>query len=342
MSILLAILGISALVIIHEAGHYFAARAFGMRVLKFSIGFGPTIAKWQPKDSPTVFQIGLIPFMAYVQFAGATPGEETDPNDPELYNNKSALARVITTFGGPFANYLAASIMVFALAMTGYHDENPPLEPMIVENVMDGSPAQKAGIRSGDIIRAANGKPIKTVLDLIAVTDKRADMATEYLVERNGKQLAPFTIVPKNEQGHGKAGIVAKPRIEPMAVDRALGYSVTYPFELTVSSLQGFAHMIKERTTQGLVGPVGMVKIVAKNSDSPAHTMNILILISVSLGFFNLLPLPGLDGGKLAFLGYEVITRKRVNERIENMVHAVGIVLLLCVIALVTLRDIPG
>jgi ferredoxin len=82
MSILLAVLGISVLVIVHEAGHYFAARAFGMRVLRFSIGFGPTIAKFQPQGSSTIFQVGLIPFLAYVQIAGMNPAEENDPDDP--------------------------------------------------------------------------------------------------------------------------------------------------------------------------------------------------------------------------------------------------------------------
>ena len=81
---IIAILGISVLVIVHEAGHYLAARAFGMRVVRFSIGFGPVIAKWQPKGSPTVFQISAVPFLAYVQIAGMNPAEENDPNDPEL------------------------------------------------------------------------------------------------------------------------------------------------------------------------------------------------------------------------------------------------------------------
>jgi regulator of sigma E protease len=342
MSILLAILGISALVIVHEAGHFLAARAFGMRVLRFSIGFGPTIAKWQPPGSPTVFQVSLIPFLAYVQIAGMNPAEENDPDDPELYPNKGVFARFVTIFAGPFANYITASALVFALATMGHHGENPPHEPMVVETVQDGSPAKGAGIVPGDIIRSADSKPVRHVLDLIEITGKRAGKPTQYVIERDGKLLSPLTITPIDDHGRGIIGIVPKARNDPMPAGRALGYSILYPFELTLHQLEGFVHMFKQGSTEGVVGPVGMVKIVATRTGSFVQLANVLILISVALGMFNLLPLPALDGGRLVFLGYEVITRKRANERVENMVHTVGLVLLLCLIALVTLRDVAG
>ena len=342
MNILLAILGISAVVIVHEAGHYFAARAFGMRVLRFSVGFGPTIAKFQPKDSPTVFQVGLIPFMAYVQIAGMNPAEENDPNDPELYPNKSAFARFTTIFAGPFANYITASALVFALAMFGHHGENPPHQPMVVETVQPESPAMKAGIRPGDVIAEANGKPVRHVLDLIKITADRAGKPTTYVIERNGTKLAPFTIKPIDDHGRGVIGIIPRVALTPMPVGRAIGYSIAFPFELTMQQLEGFRMMFREGSTEGVVGPVGMVKIVATRTGSFVQLANVLILISVALGMFNLLPLPALDGGRLAFLGYEIVARKRANERVETMVHTVGLVLLLCLIALVTLRDVAG
>ncbi len=341
MNILLAILGISALVIVHEAGHYLAARAFGMKVLRFSVGFGPTIARFQPKESPTVFQVGLIPFMAYVQIAGMNPAEENDPNDPALYPNKSVFARFMTIFAGPFANYLTASALVFVLAMMGYHNENRPYEPMVVETVQPSSPAARAGIQPGDVIRKANDKPVRNVVDLIEITADRAGKATSYAVERNGKLLEPLTITPVEDHGRGVIGIIPKMALEPMPVGRAIGYSIAYPYELTVQQLEGFRMMFRQGSTEGLVGPVGMVKFVARSGNF-VQLANVLILISVALGMFNLMPLPALDGGRLVFLGYEIITRRRANERIETMVHTVGLVLLLCLIALVTLRDVAG
>jgi regulator of sigma E protease len=191
------------------------------------------------------------------------------------------------------------------------------------------------------VIRQANGVPVKNVLDLIRVTAERAGKPTDYLVERAGKPLAPLTITPMDDHGRGIIGIV--PRIDhtPMPVGKAVVYAVAYPYELTVQQLEGFRSMYKQRSTEGVVGPVGMVKLVSKTTNFVQLT-NFIILISVALGMFNLMPLPALDGGRLAFLGYEIITRRRANERIETMVHTVGLVFLLCLIALVTLRDIAG
>src|SRR5689334_18963078 len=107
--ILAAIFGLSLLVTLHEAGHYLFARMFGMRVLRFSIGFGPVLASYRPKNSETVFQVGAIPFLAYVLVAGTNPAEEPDPNDPELYANKGLWPRILMNLGGPLANYLTAS-----------------------------------------------------------------------------------------------------------------------------------------------------------------------------------------------------------------------------------------
>lgn len=342
MSILLAVLGISVLVIVHEAGHYLAARAFGMRVLRFSIGFGPTIAKFQPQGSSTVFQVGLVPFLAYVQIAGMNPAEENDPDDPGLYSNKGVFARFVTIFAGPFANYLIASALVFVLALMGHHGENPPHEPMVVDTVQPGSPAADAGIQPGDVIVRANDKPVRHVGDLIEITATRADKPTVYIVQRDGKELPPLTLTPIDDHGRGIIGIIPKVRRDPMPVGRAVAYSVVFPFELTMHQLEGFAQMFKQGSTEGVVGPVGMVKIVATRTGSFVQLANILILISVALGMFNLMPLPALDGGRLVFLGYEIITRRRANERVETLVHTVGLVLLLCLIALVTLRDVAG
>jgi regulator of sigma E protease len=103
------------LAIIHEAGHYFVARAFKMRVTRFSIGLGPSIFKYRPKGSPTTFQVCAVPLLAYVQIAGMNPHEEYDADDPGLYPNKGVMARMLTIAAGPVANYLAASLIMFGL-----------------------------------------------------------------------------------------------------------------------------------------------------------------------------------------------------------------------------------
>jgi regulator of sigma E protease len=344
LQILVAIFGMSLLVIVHEGGHYLVARAFGIRVTRFSIGFGPVLAKWQPKDSPTVFQVCAIPFLAYVMIAGMNPADEIDPNDPGLYPNKSILARTLTIFGGPFANYLAASLMIFGLALSGWRDDVPS-EPMVVDAVEPGSPAARAGLRTGDVILEANGKPIRNVKELIGVTSPRAGQATAYIIKRDGTLLPALQITPRTMEGRGVIGV--SPRQEavyrPRPVGEAASMAVRLPWLLTVANLEGMADLIRRRSTDGITGPVGMGKLVAQQAEKGIYAFVwILVLISVALGYFNLLPFPALDGGRLMFLGYEIVTRRRPNERIEAAIHTVGLLFLIGVIALVTLRDVVG
>lgn len=342
LTILLAIVGISVLVIVHESGHYLAARAFKMRVLRYSIGFGPTLFRYKPKNSPTTFQVCAVPFLAYVQIAGMNPHEDVDPNDPELYSNKSVFARIVTIVAGPLANYLTASLLVFGLALSG-ELRHEMVEPMTVADVTQPSPAARAGIRPGDQIVEANGQRIRNVEDLIRVTSPRANKATQYVVVRDGRRLAPLTITPEAMESRGVIGVTAKTRPVPLGVGEAAKESVVRPFQITVLQLVGIAHLIRTRTTEGLTGPVGMGKIVAEQAGKgPAEYIGILMVLSVALGMFNLLPFPALDGGRLAFLGYELITRRRPNERFEAMVHTVGILFLLGVLVLVTFRDVMG
>lgn len=343
--ILVAILGLSVLVIVHEAGHYFAARFFGMRVTRFSIGFGPALVTYRPRNSPTTFQICAIPFLAYVMIAGLNPVEEIEPDDPGSYANKSVFARIVTSFAGPFANYLAASLLVFGVGMAYGWPESKNIEPMIIESIEPGSPAAEAGLRAGDVVVEADGKPIHDVKELIAVTSPRAGVATNYVIERDGKRLGPLTITPKLTLGEGKIGVSAQREIinRHLSLGEAAFVAVAYPFELTKRNLSGIFDLVQRRSTEGITGPVGMGKIMAEQAEKGAvHFIQILIVISVALGLMNLLPFPALDGGRLMFLAYEVVTRRKPNERIEATVHAVGMLFLLGVIALVTLRDVVG
>lgn len=343
--VIITVLSISLLVIVHELGHYLAARAFGMRVTRFSIGIGPTLAKFQPKGSPTVFQIGAIPFMAYVMIAGMNPAEDADPNDPSLFPNKGVFARMFTIFAGPLANYLAASVMIFGLVTTiGWRDQTP-VEPMTVGDVMPETPAARAGLVEGDVILRANGHDISNVEQLIEQTKDRAGLATEYVVKREDGSVSTLMITPSAIDGSGKIGVT--PRVDTIYVVHApleaLDKAISLPWLITIRNLEGLADMVERRTTEGLTGPIGMGKLMAAQVERGAFDFVwLVIVISVALGLFNLLPIPALDGGRLVFLGYELITRRRPNERIEQTVHAVGLLFLLGLIVLVSIRDLAG
>ncbi len=344
IDILVAILGLSILVTVHEYGHYIVACRSGMRVLKFSIGFGPAIWKFRPKGSSTQFQIGIVPFLAYVQIAGMNPQDKEDPNDPALFQNRSWLARAATIAGGPAANYLAASLLAFGLAVTGW-PEDVAKSPMTVGELSDGFPAQQAGLQVGDVILQADGRAVENVEDLIEVTSPRGGQPTEYLVERDGVRLPVFTIVPNDNDGRGVIGVVpqSERRYVPMPLWDSTKAAVMLPIRITAAQIAGIGDMMKRGSTEGLTGPVGMTKIVSDQAhEGPAEYVRVLILLSVALGMFNLLPFPALDGGRLVFLFVELVTRKRPNERLEALVHTIGIVFLLSMLVLVTFRDIVG
>jgi regulator of sigma E protease len=276
VKVLLGILGISLLVIIHESGHYLAARAFGMRVLRYSIGLGPALVRYQPKGSPTIFQVCAVPFLAYVQIDGMNPAESVDPDDPGLYANKGMLARFVTIMAGPAANYLFASLAVFILALshpsllTTIRDAGMASAPPVVSAVVEGSPAEAAGLQEDDLIVEANGKPVPSQRRLIGVLRPRAEMETVFLVERGGERIER-TIVPNRaeDDGRGLIGVQLRaPAVPPMGVGEAARQAVVVPFLVTVATLDSIRQMIRASTSEGLVGPVGMTRAVADSVEA--------------------------------------------------------------------------
>src|SRR5579859_5725385 len=178
---LVAILGLAVLMIVHEAGHYFAARRFGMRVVRFSIGFGPTIWRHKPKDSPTVYQVALIPFLAYVQIAGMNPYEETDPKDPGSYMNASLWGRIVTIAAGPLTNYFFASVLIFFGLLIG-GKEVPDEASMKV--AVEPGPAQIAGVESGDRILEVNHTPVHNWDELKKAVSSHPGEEIDLMIDR--------------------------------------------------------------------------------------------------------------------------------------------------------------
>lgn len=359
LEIFLAVVGLSILVIAHESGHYLAARAFKMKVLRYSIGFGPTLFKYQPKGSDTVFQVAAIPFLAYVQIAGMNPYEENDPEEEGLFNDASRLGRIVTIAAGPFANYLTAAIIALAIGLVGwppgifhrlYPDdarvEIPAIVP-IASDILEDSAAAEAGVEVGDQIVAVAGTEVANMEELRAQTQAHGGEATEYVVLRDGERV-PLTVTPRVVDGNALIGMQAEsPEIDIGPVQLGFGEAATLaiavPWKLTVYQLSAIGNMITQLDSSNLGGPVAIAKgFGAAAQQGVVSFFVMMMMMSVALGLFNLLPFPALDGGRLFFLAYEVITRRKPNERFEAAVHTVGILILLVVLALVTVRDIAG
>jgi regulator of sigma E protease len=356
----IAIAALGFLIVVHEAGHFFVARWCGMRVERFSIGFGPGILKRTAK-SGTVFQLAPIPFGGYVEIRGMNLVEDIDPEDKEAYPNRPAWQRFATIFAGPGTNYLSAVFLAFGLYTC--HGVDSAEQYYGVGAINKGYDAEHK-LHEGDRILAIDGKPIYFAVAEITATTKPeklrdrvnasgADQVT-LTIRRDGKTFdVPITLKPGfekdgtpilDDQKHQirLLGIVPEIQVEQVDVGviNAVGASLRYPIDQTVAIGRGLYAIVIGEEKADVGGAPRIVEEFKKAFQLGWSTgLKLLMMLSVYLGLMNLFPLPALDGGRLVFLGYELITRRRANPKIESTVHMAGIMVLIVVMVLVTLHD---
>ncbi|HVU52328.1 MAG TPA: M50 family metallopeptidase [Polyangia bacterium] len=336
-AIALAVLALGLLIVLHEGGHFVVARLCGMRVERFSIGFGPTLLgfKWRG----TLFQIAPIPLGGFVQITGLNPNEEFDKSDPSVYPNRPRWMRLLTIIAGPAANYLTAVLLtLFVLMAYGM----PSKTQKIIEPVK-GKPAMVAGLKANDVLVSANGQPVSADAPISDVIRAGAGAPVTINVLRDGHPMT-FVVTPERQSsGAYQVGISigAIDQRTPVSTGLAVKEAIVSPYYTSIGILASLADMIRGRVQPDLEGPIGITqKIASAARHGAVDFLAIIIALSVYLGLFNLLPLPALDGGRALFLGIESVTRKRVNPRIEAAVHTAGFVLLLGVLLIVSFKDI--
>jgi regulator of sigma E protease len=358
MHTLLAILSLGFLILVHEGGHFFVARWCKMRVERFSVGFGPGILKRKSK-SGTIFQLAPIPFGGFVEIRGMNIAEEVDPDDRYAYPNRPAWQRFVTIFAGPATNYLSAIVLAFLLYSC--HGQDSSWRWFGVAHVNEGFDA--AGkLEVGDRILAVDDVPMLARGEYVTPEGKvisagvlRERVAAKHgapvkiTVLRAGKQLdvsvkpkLAFTDLPRSAEPVWLMGIMPSEQADliDVGVFASLRDALEYPIVQTQLIAGGLRDIItgKERADPG--GPKRILDEFAKAWSVGIVTgIQMLMILSVYLGMFNLLPLPALDGGRLVFLAYELVTRRRANPKIEAMVHMAGIMVLGVVMILVTLND---
>lgn len=342
---LVALLGLAVLMVVHEAGHFFVARAFGMRVDRFAIGIGPTIWKHQPPSSPTTYQVGLVPFMAYVQIAGLNPFEDIAPDDKESYANASLTGRISAIVAGPLANYLFASVVFFAsLIARGDYSEEPVI---VVDRTLSlpsengtkevDSPAHLAGMLSGDRIVSIDGVSLDKWEEIPELVRPKAGESIEVKVLRGGQHQV-IQVTPLEYSGRGIVGV--HPETIPLSWSKALMPSIQLPATIVTVSLVSVGRMLSGQEKPQFSGPLGLMRETKKAAEAGFGSyLWILGVLSTSVAFFNMLPIPALDGGRLLFLGYEAVTRRRANQKVEAQIHMVGVLMLLATLVLVTYRE---
>ncbi len=317
------------LVIPHEWGHMTVARWCGVKIKEFSVGMGPLIFKRQKGD--TQYSVRLLPLGGYC----AMEGEEETIDSPTSYSSKSNLQKIAILLAGVTMNVIIAVVAVtIALCSAG-----------VVINTLDsvqaGSPAEAAGLRAGDTIVAIDG--VKTgswekVVECINAYDGGDPLEITY--ERDGEKYTA-SVKPEysEENGSYMIGIVAGATRDFWTCAK-LGPATTW--ELFRTLIESFKMLFTGRVSRNdIAGPVGLVKIVDTAADyGLASFLMLLAIVSLNLAIFNLIPIPGLDGGKIFFILLKIISGGRINDDMEYKATVIGMAVLLTLFALITINDV--
>lgn len=338
MSILVAIVGLALLIVLHEAGHFMAARLCGMRVERFSIGFGNALVSFKRGD--TVYQIAPIPLGGFVQVTGMNPQEEFDHSDPYVYPNRPRWMRFLVLAAGPAANYITAIVIGFLVLVTyGQYTGTTT-----VDEVVQGSAAQAVGLQQGDIVAAVKGQPVAKPADVTVAVRASGGQPIAMKIVRNGAPI-DMQIAPRKDSASSNYMIgvrFGQVRARGPFVE-AVKEAFVMPVALSAVLLKNIWDLITRKIDGGLTGPLGIAKEMAGAAKQGVlKFLEILILISVALGVFNLLPLPGLDGGRILFVGVSALRRRDVSPAVETKIHMIGIMVLLLLLVVVTFNDIKG
>lgn len=351
--------GLIPLIVIHEFGHLLMAKLLGVWAREFGIGFPPRIAKLF-KWGETQFTLNWLPLGGFVRLEGENTfkdeadAEPSAPVDAEAYQHslyaQTPGRRSLLFLGGPVMNLLTAWALTVMLFLTGI-----PGPPVYIQEVRPGSPAAVAGMQVGDALLSIGGQTVATLEDVQAETYNHLGLLTEIEVER-GNVIQTLTLTPRDNppEGEGAMGVlIGYNDLHRYPLFKALSQGTRQIFTTAVMLLSSF-FIIPLYIIQGIlpwsmarpVGPIGISQIAQRSLEASVSVgalypfIEIVILISLSLGIFNLLPIPALDGGRIVFALVEKVRRKPVTPEIEERIHMVALALLMLLFLFVTALDI--
>ncbi len=353
MTILAVVLVFGGLIFFHELGHFSVARAFGMGVSTFSLGFGPKILK--KKRGKTEYALSLVPLGGYVALVGET--DEADLPEgftrEESFSLRPAWQRLLVVLAGPVANLLLAlSLCVIVALGWGVTSMLPS-----VGDVQSETPAQRAGLQKGDLILSIDGTPISTwqeMSDTIAASNgatltmeigRKDAQGQESVLE---VQVTPERSTRKTLFGETETAWLIGIRSSGAIETRELGFldSLRAGFDQCVSMVsltwQGFVKLVERVIPADQVGgPIMIAQVIGEQAHAGlAGILGLAALISINLGILNLLPVPVLDGGTVVFCLWEIIFRRPINKKVLDYSMRVGVALLVALMIFATFNDV--
>lgn len=335
MSIIFAILAFGLIILIHELGHFVAAKLSGVLVLEFSIGMGPKLFSF--KKGETDYSIRILPIGGFVQMYGESEGDEVDIDDKRALSNKSPLIRFIVFFAGAFMNLVLAVTIFTVITMNfGY-------TTTLIDDVIKDSPAYEAGIEKGDTLLSLNGRKLLTPDDLTMgiAMEKGAPATIEY--KKSNGEIKVQTIKPeKNADGLYLIGIYSH-KVEKPTITQSLANGFKELIGMIGQTFTSFKMLITGEVNfkTDVGGPVTIIKMAGEAAKVGIwNLLNLTAFLSVQIGIFNLIPFPALDGGHIFAVVIEGITGRKIPSKVLNAINTVGFMLLMGLMAIVLLKDI--
>ena len=338
IGIVLALICFMLLVLGHAFGHFSVGRLLGFKINEFSVGMGPLL--WSKKKGDLQYSFRAIPLGGYCAFEGESPDEKDEDGnpktpDPQSFFLQPAKKQIPVLLAGSFNN-IVIGILIFTIIFTFSGSYSA-----VLSEVVDGAPAQKAGIQAGDEIVAINGTYYSEWLDITEAIAGSEGSTIDVTVKRDGKEIEIKSIPTyTNEQGRKVIGIVSTIVHSPgKAFKTALSECTTM-----IRALRDFfVRLFRGQASSDEVGSI--VQIVAVSGEYAEQyglltVIYLIALVSVNLGFMNLLPIPGLDGGRILFVLIRVITRGKLSAKAEAVINNVFMILLLGLMVVLMIKDV--
>ncbi len=325
------------LIFVHELGHFIFARIFKVKINEFSLGMGPRLLWYDSKKTGIKYSLAMLPLGGFVSMAG----ENDESDDPNSFDKKPAWQRLIISLAGPVINLLVGLIMMVTLTffidlydttVVGFYDR--------AEGVVS---SESTGLLVGDKVIRVNGKKVGFAEELSYEIMRKGHEPCDITVIRDGEVVELEDVVFPRQKASGQVFGIMDFGVQK--TDKNLFNSIGYAFSKTVLTVrmcvEGIIDLISGRfTVEGVSGPIGISEAIGEAARTDYLSLiNLIGFISINLGIMNLLPIPALDGGRSLVLCAEIITKKRIPPKVENIINTVALVLLLGLSVLVMVKD---